>query len=78
MSIRLGTIVMGGGWGSLPFMKYEWVSQPCTRWLDYHGAVLISYNSINVVYGKIGTMGLTQEEELSAIEDDTPKKREIR
>lgn len=46
------------------------------QWLDYHGAVLISYNSINVVYGKIGTMGLTQEEELSATEDDTPQKRE--
>lgn len=48
------------------------------QWLDYHGAGLISYNSINVVYGKIGKMGLTQEEELSAIEDDTAQKGEIR
>lgn len=45
--------------------------------LDYHGAVLISYNCINMVFREIGRTGLTQEEKLSAVENGT-QKREIR
>lgn len=78
MSVRSGTIVTWRRW--MPFIRYKWGSalhQSTHPWLDYHGAVLISYKCINMVCREIGRMGLTLEEELSAIEDGT-QKRDIR
>lgn len=79
MLIRSGTTVMGvGGGGGIYeiWMGFSALHPPNHPWLDYRAAVLISYNCINMICREIGIMCLTQQEELSAIEDGTQKRRD--